>query len=771
MTDHSPLISRLADEMILRWKRGVPVLAEELLNLHPELWRQPELAVELIYEEICLRKEHGNNDCGASVLKRFPQWRNRLEVMLECHRLLEVGEPDFPALGETLAGYRLLEPLGHGASGKVFLAQQSDLADRPVVIKLTSLQGQEHLNLARLQHTHIVPLYAIHDDPARKLRILCMPYLGGVTLDRLLTILADCPLEQRSGQSLLRILKATGVEPCGPAESVLGRLSFVQALCWIAACLADALHYAQESGLVHLDVKPANILIAADGQPMLLDFHLACKPLSRGDTPIGIGGTLSYMAPEQRAALAAISQGKPLPHSIDRRADVFGLGAVLYEALGGKLPEPPDRAQPLCDVNLAVSQGLSDIVAKCLKSQPEDRYADAAALALDLRCHLANMPLQGIANRSWPERYRKWRRRRPAALQSLALLTVVAALLTTLACGAWSYVVHITRQVEFALAEGRRNWHDRSRFAEAIAQMKQALELARSVPFQDRQITSLVHEIRLAEQAHANELRRQSLRDLHALAEQVRGLLDFEHLPPARLTALNQSCRAFWDRRWQLQSWLEKSPSREAKEDLLDVILLAAELQVRQAERELTDVARHQALKDLAEAERLFGPSSVLDQESDRHRRALKLPPQGRSYPQPPRTVWENLALGRTLLLADDVEAASTYLHRAVELQPHGFWPNFYHGQCAYRRSEYADAATAFSVCIGIAPDVACPYFNRALAFTGLGKADLAVRDFSHVLRLEPHMASALRNRGLLHLQARRFADAEADLQQAALGK
>src|SRR5579864_8571569 len=81
------LVCRLAEEMIRRWRAGDRVRAEELLDRHPELWHSPEHGLEIIYEEICLRREKCADDDAGDVLGRFPQWSPQLKVMLECHRL------------------------------------------------------------------------------------------------------------------------------------------------------------------------------------------------------------------------------------------------------------------------------------------------------------------------------------------------------------------------------------------------------------------------------------------------------------------------------------------------------------------------------------------------------------------------------------------------------------------------------------------------------------------------------------------------------------
>src|SRR5205085_8240049 len=180
-----------------------------------------------------------------------------------------------------------------------------------------------------------------------------MPYFGGATLAWLLVALRDLWPGKRRGNDLLAALHRApardllAMSADGPARRVLAGASYVQAICWIGACLADALQYAQERNLVHLDLKPSNVLLASDGQPMLLDFHLARAPLAAGAAaPAWLGGTAAYMAPEQRAAVEAVRAGQPIPAAVDGRADVYALGVLLSEALGGQVPPgaAPGRA-------------------------------------------------------------------------------------------------------------------------------------------------------------------------------------------------------------------------------------------------------------------------------------------------------------------------------------------------------------------------------------------------------------------------------------------
>ncbi len=751
-----PLLATLVEELGGRWRDGDPARAEELLDRHPALWREPARAVRLVYEEICLRRECGRAAPAREWFDRFPQWRTQLALLLECHALLEddTTGPDWPRPGETIAGYELLAPLGDGAGGHAYRARQADLAGRPVVIKATRLRGGEHLHLARLQHTHIVPLYAVHDEPARDLRLLCMPYFGGAALDHVLRALAGRPPARRTGACLLAAAQVPGVQATGAAPP-LARLDYPRAVGWIGACLAEALHFAHEAGVVHLDVKPGNVLIAADGQPLLLDFHLAGPPLAAGATvPSGVGGTPGYMPPEQEQAMTAVAYGRPVPLPVDRRADVFALGVVLAEALAGIRPAAGADGRSMRRHNPAVSVGLADVLARCLRPDARDRYPDAAALADDLRRHLDDRPLRGVRNRSWGERLGKWRRRHPAALRTALLAGALVALAATATTGVAVHLADERQAARRALEDGHALWHEHADFDGARRQLQRGLETVGGLPWHDGLAEELRGELLRAEQERAAHERRRLVREVHTLADRVRLLYGTDAVPAARLASLRDACAAIWAERRRLRAWLDTAPDTAVAQDLTDLVLFAVEAGPPPG------TADGAARADLDEVEALFGPSAVLDWQR-RQRQAMR--------PAPPvaGTAWECCTLGRLALQAGELSLASAYLGQALAREPHGLWANYYHGLCAARSGRPLEAVSAFSVCIGAAPKAAALYYNRGLAHAALGEPALAIGDYDRALQIDPELGGAALNRGVLHYQAGRLDAAEADLRRA----
>jgi serine/threonine protein kinase/Flp pilus assembly protein TadD len=763
------------EQMVAAWRRGERPRAEEFLAQHPDLG--DEDAVRLIYEEACLRQEAGEESVSAEILHRFPRWRSKLALLLDCQKLFWAPPPkeaSFPEVGQDLGDFRILAEIGRGAHGRTFLASQASLAHRPLVLKITPMGHDEHLSLARLQHMHIVSLYFEQVLPDCNLRVLGMPYLGGATLGQILESLRAAPVAERTGRHILEALErcnTAGAVPTeyptnGPFRNFLAQASYVQAVCWVGACLADALQYAHDRGLVHMDVKPANVLIAGDGQPMLLDFHLARGLFGPGfDLPDRLGGTPGYLSPEQRDAMAAINQGKAIPTAVDGRSDIYSLGLLLYEALGGE--EAPGSAPSylaLEKCNPRVSPGLSDIVRKCLAQNPGDRYSTAAAMAQDLRLHLNDQPLRGVANRSSLECWRKWRRRSPAALgHTLFWIAALAAVVAILGISGVRSRQR-PRQIEAALVEGREHIK-KGRYHEATLALDRGLDLAAPLLDQDPQKRALKTELQrvLFEQAAA---------ELHTLVNLLRFRSGISPPDDNEAEVLYRRGRQVWNRRsLLLRHPGGVRPDQKAEQtihiDLLDLATVLADLRVHGGTNGANSEAVREAARILRDAEQQFGPSPALCRDLRAYNQLPGRTEVAASAVPSPRTAWEHYDLGRSFLRTGEHARAAEEFRLAVDQEPGEFWLHFFEAVCADRLGRYQDALAALNICVALAPGTAECYYDRAKVHEALGQLHLAERDYARALELNPRFSDAALNRATLAFRAGRYSEAIADLEYA----
>ena len=239
--------------------------------------------------------------------------------------------PPSRTVGEVLGGFRLLAELGRGASGRIFLASQPSLADRPVVLKVTPRGQEEHLSLARLQHMNIVPLYSEQVLLARDLRVLCMPYLGGATLAQILETLRDRPPARRTGKHLLEALdriQASAADRALPARGHSGESSPGRRTSRRSAGSAPASPTACSTPTTAAWCTWTSSPRTCCWRPTAS----RCSSTSTwrggrsgpdGPPPTWLGGTPEYASPEQREAMAAVSRGRAVRVAVDGRSDLL----------------------------------------------------------------------------------------------------------------------------------------------------------------------------------------------------------------------------------------------------------------------------------------------------------------------------------------------------------------------------------------------------------------------------------------------------------------
>jgi WD40 repeat protein/tetratricopeptide (TPR) repeat protein/tRNA A-37 threonylcarbamoyl transferase component Bud32 len=476
----------LCGDQSLRWERGRPVPVEQYLEAFPDLAADPHDALPLIVGEWLQRLDRGDPPRLSDYQRRFPNLADELARQFELHmalargQTLVAGPAPAAAAPPDLPGYVILGALGRGGMGVVYKARQKSL-NRVVAIK-TVLPGAhvrpEHLVrfrqegelLARVQHPNIVQVY--ESGAAGGLCFLVMEFVDGPSLAQ------HCGGLPRPPDEAARLVEA----------------------------LARAVGYAHRQGVVHRDIKPGNVLLTSAGVPKLTDFGLA-KHLGAGEGVTATGdvfGTPAYMAPEQ--ALGHVREVGPA-------ADVYALGATLYELLTGR---PPFQGETPLDVlrrvageepssvrhlRPGVPRDLETICLKCLRKEPAKRYATADALAEDLHRFQTGRPI--TARRvSAPERLWRWARRHPG------VATLLFALILTLTVGvAVATVLAVAEREAARTAEGRRQeaegarqearrqlWQSmlneargirlsgrRGQRFEALAKLKEALALAREL--------------------------------------------------------------------------------------------------------------------------------------------------------------------------------------------------------------------------------------------------------------------------------------------------
>ncbi|MFI6364845.1 serine/threonine-protein kinase [Nocardia sp. NPDC050630] len=348
-------------------------------------------------------------------------------------------------IGQSIDDFDLLTGLGSGAFARVFLARQRSL-QRLVAVKISADHGTEPQTLAQLDHDYIVRVFDqrllgsddARDPAMRRLRLLYMQFLPGGTLLGVLRWVRSTRPAERSGQLLLDAVDAAMEEKgeIRPTDSSvraeIARLSWPETVAWLGRRVAEALEYASAHGVLHRDVKPANILLTAEAVPKLADFNISFSRNVAGTSPVAyFGGSLSYMSPEQ---LEACHPGRErTAEDLDTRSDIYSLGVVLWELLTGAKPFDDSTATEHGDDTALEGMlerrtaGVDDIALQrlpencpaalrrvlltCLESDRTRRWANGGVLAkqFDLCMDPRARDLVDPPPGSWRLKLRAWR--------------------------------------------------------------------------------------------------------------------------------------------------------------------------------------------------------------------------------------------------------------------------------------------------------------------------------------------------------------------------
>ncbi len=761
MTVAMPLAKLLRVDQQTRWRRGEAVKVETYLDRNPALRDDADGLVDLIYSEMLLREEAGETPLLSEYLTRFAAFAEQLRPLFEVHHALR-PEPTCrtppptgggldakgfhvnltPAAWPVVPGYQILGILGEGGMGVVYRARHTNL-NRVVALKTLRnghKSGAAHRTrfraeaqvVARLQHPNIVQVFEIGADD--ELPYFAMEYVEGSTLTA-------------------RI--AGNPQPARDAARTV-------------AVVSRAVDSAHRQGVVHRDLKPANVLLTVDGTPKVTDFGLA-KILDDPSGPTQSGdmlGTPSYMAPEQVAGKVG---------AIGPAADIYALGAILYEMLTGRPPfkgetvtetlyqvmtadlVPPSRLRPQTPRDLEV------ICLKCLDRDPAKRYASALELADDLQRFLDGKPIVARPLTAWG-RAVKGARRHPA-VTALVGVGAAAVVVVGLVVG-WHEVGEARRlavardEVRVVIDKGReafigQDWQEaRSQFDNALARMDTETsiadlrpEAARLRAEADRRLTDQAREQRVA-RTYREFVRLRDTALFHGMNSLAGGSLFVGTDPTSHAQEAESAARQALalmgfsvdnDTAWNLDAAFREPAQRAAIEADCYTLLLV-----------LADALSERTAPGMDDARRFHAALRILD-------RAAGLRQPTRAY---------HLRRGHFLEQLGEAEGAREEAYRAEGVPVRAALDYFLMGVHHARRHEIAEAVHAFESAV-VQGDPFWAQCHLASLYLNQRQWEKAGAFLTACLHDRPDFVWAHLLRGYAHTQANAFAAAAADFEHA----
>jgi serine/threonine protein kinase/Flp pilus assembly protein TadD len=766
----------------------------------------------------------------AEELARFLDDQDRLERRVSPLRAAARAQPLHalraePAGPVELGDYRLLREIGRGGMGVVYEAEQVSLGRR-VALKVLPLAGmldvrqlQRFQNEARaaacLHHTHIVPVYAVGREHG--ISFYAMQLIEGQSLAAALAELRrQAAGKDAAGAADPEATTAYPPPPAAPAAGStapqgalstgggVGNREYVRRVAQLGAQAAEALDYAHQLGIVHRDVKPANLLLDGRGQLWVTDFGLALFRREGAESLTLTGdlvGTLRYMSPEQALA-------KRVP--IDHRTDVYSLGATLYELLTLRpVFEGQDRQEllrqisfdeprPLRRLNPALPAELETVVLKALAKEPAERYATAQELADDLQRFLQDEPIRA-RRATLLQRSRKWARRHRPLVWSVAAAVSVTVLVLAGSLGwlarDWAARHAATEQVVAEALQESMSWQQQRRLPEALSAARRAAGLVTSGTAEEalrRRVGA-----RVADLEFVTELERVRLDVAASVTDQgdwghelgdalytklFRAFgINIEALPAEEAAERIRSSTVAVEVAGVLDSWADqrcaalrlRPGANKNWKQILKVARLADPDDWRNRLRKAWEEDDLKAMKALAVSAPVgkLPPATLVLLVRGAGARlgepAVALMVKARQ--QYPDDFWINYQLGEALIKSQPprYREASRYFTVASALQPRNALILLFLGAALKRDGQLDEAIATFREAIRLNKDFAHAHNNLGAALHQKGKADEAIAAFQEALRLQKDMPLAHYNLGVVLSDKGRLDEAIAEYEEA----
>ena len=424
VTSHEKVhvVARIAENIRGLWQQAGSTDVLAAIEKHPTLLHEKSILLDLVLDDYKAKQEsfsslHLSKYCdqfqglGDSIQHSIYRQLQVQQYIDENPELLAlVQKIEWPSPRDLVQGYYILEELGRGGISHVYLCEQVELGSRQIVVKMSQEGSYEASVLGKLNHPNIVPIYSVTACKETGHSFLTMPFLGRSTLFDLVdhAFRESIPSVTKPIQEAGNLWRKPSDKESAERESqdslFHGKEPYVQGILSIAVQLADALAFAHSRGVFHGDIKPSNVLITPQGEPILLDFNLAIDNES-GFSPYG--GTLPYMPPERLYSVAYPSSVENAKSFYDVRSEIFSLGAMLYHLLTGKPPFIPSEdilnvtqtAKQLLNqqrtgpplprsINPQIDRRIEKLVLQCLAWEPSQRFQTMEEVSRQLQQEL-----------------------------------------------------------------------------------------------------------------------------------------------------------------------------------------------------------------------------------------------------------------------------------------------------------------------------------------------------------------------------------------------